>query len=178
MKSFVEKKKKLTITYKFKKFKYYIFSHHPKCENFKNDTFRLGSIDFCIGCFIGYPFGIIGAVLGYYTIFLQIINPLVLFLISFLMLSSIFLSFTDFTKKKTRKISQKILIGLGGGSFIGNVFFFFPGGLCLKILGSYFIFLLLNFPIQVLHYRNMDKTCDACEFNPGWNQCPGFQLDL
>ena len=161
-----------------RKYRYYIFSHHPKCENFTNDTFRIGSVDFCIGCFIGYPSGLIGAFIGYFAIYLQIINPLLLFLISLSMISAIFLSFTNFTKRKKIKMAQKFIIGLGGGCFIGSSYFFFPGDPILKILGTIFLFFLINFPIQVLHYRNMEKTCDACEYSPGWNRCPGFQIDM
>ena len=31
-----------------------LLSHHPECEKFKNHTLKIGNLNFCIGCFIGY----------------------------------------------------------------------------------------------------------------------------
>ena len=94
------------------------------------------------------------------------------------MISTIFLSLTHLTEKKEIKILQKLFVGKGSGIIIGIVYFIIPGGHVFKIFGTLLTIALLNFPIQVLHYRNMNKKCDACEYEPGWNQCLGFQIDL
>ena len=178
MNSPIKNEKKTGILYKIKKYKYYLFAHHPKCENFNNDTFRIGSTEFCIGCFIGYPSALIGIFVGYFTFFLPNFNPIILIAGSLLMISTILLSFTPLTEKKVIKILQKFFVGLGSGIFIGSAYFIIPGEHVFKILGTLLAIVLLNFPIQVLHYRNMNKKCDSCEYEPGWNQCLGFQIDL
>ena len=178
MDSLIKNEKKTGFLHIIKKYKYYIFSHHPKCEKFNNDTFRIGSTEFCIGCYIGYPSALIGLFIGYFAFFLPNLNPIVLITASFLMMGTILLSFTILTEKKEIKIFQKFFVGMGSGIFIGTVYFIFPGGQTSKIFGTIFITLLLNFPIQVLHYRNMNKQCDACEYQPRWNQCPGFEINL
>ncbi len=174
----IKNEKKTGFLHKIKKYKYYIFAHHPKCENFNNDTFRIRSTEFCIGCFIGYPSALIGIFIGYYAFFLPKLNPYILIAAQFLMISTIFLSFTSLTEKKVVKIFQKLFVGLGSGIFIGTTYFLFPGGQTTKIIVTVFIILFLNAPIQVLHYRNMNKICDGCEYQPIWNQCPGLELDL
>ena len=178
MDSMIENEKKTGILYKIKKYKYYIFAHHPKCEKFDKDTFRIGSTEFCIGCFIGYPSALIGIIIGYFAFLSPKVNPIIIIVGSFLMMSTILLSFTTLTEIKVIKMIQKFFIGLGSGIFLGTVYFIFPGGQITKIFGTVFIILLLIFPIQVLHYRNMNKKCDTCEYKPGWNQCPGFEIDL
>ncbi len=178
MDSLIKKEKKTGILHILKKYKYYIFAHHPKCDKFNNDTFRIGSTEFCIGCFIGYPSALIGIFIGYFAFFLPKFNPIILIAGSFLMMCTILLSFTTLTEIKVVKIFQKFFVGLGSGIFIGTAYFIIPGGHLLKIFATLLSILLLNFPIQVLHYRNMNKKCDACEYEPGWNQCLGFQIDL
>jgi hypothetical protein len=174
----IKNEKKIGILHKIKKYKYFIFAHHPKCEKFNKDIFRIGSTEFCIGCFIGYPSALIGIFFGYFAFISPKINPIIIIVGSFLMMSTILLSFIPLTEKKEIKMIQKFFVGFGGGIFTCSVYFIIPGGQTTKIIGTIFIIFLLNFPISVLHYRNMNKKCDNCEYKPGWNQCPGFEINL
>ena len=102
----------------FQKYGSLLLSHHPDCEKFKNHTIKIGSMRFCIGCFIGYPTAIIGILLfNVFKIYL-LLDSITLLVCGIILLSFFLLSPLNLTKRKGIKIFQKFCIGLG------SIFFF------------------------------------------------------
>jgi len=157
--------------------KEYLLSHHPTCKEFEEHTFSLFGKKFCIGCFIGYPSAIIGIIIA--TELLQISDDYSksVFWVGMAFPSTIFLSFTPLTEKKTIKIIQKVLIGFGAG-FLLTFIYYMPTQ--NKVLNFVVVFLLatsLNLILNIIHYRNHNKICSQCEYEPQTNKCSGLRTN-
>ncbi len=157
----------------FQKYGSLLFSHHPDCEKFKNHTIKIGSMHFCIGCFIGYPTAIIGILLfNIFKIYL-LFDSMTLLVSGIILLSFFLLSPLNLTKRKGIKIFQKFCIGLG------SVFlFWWIWTLSADIIFNIIIFILIFGVIVVIlngyHAYSFLKTCRKCKYKTDWQKCPGF----
>jgi len=169
----LKKKEKLHKHTFFRKYASILLSHHPECEKFNNHTLNIGSLRFCIGCFIGYPTAVITILLfnifKIYTIF----NSITLLLFGLTFLSFFILSPLNLTKRREIKIFQKFSIGLGSAFlfwwiwtltsdfFFNLIIFIFTFGALIVILNGYHAYCFL-------------KICRKCKYKTDWYNCPGF----
>jgi hypothetical protein len=158
----------------FKGIKPLILSHHPSCEKFKDHTFKIGTKDYCIGCFIGYPFAIIGVITIYILNLYTHLGSNLLFITGLILMSSFILSPLKLTNKRSIKIVQKILFNLGG-AFLFWWIFFLPNSFIINFILFFFIFSFLLLLVNAYHAFSFYRTCKKCEFSLDWQNCPGFK---
>ncbi|MHA1112642.1 MAG: hypothetical protein ACTSRE_16225 [Promethearchaeota archaeon] len=153
----------------------YLVSHHPNCEKYEEHVFIISGKKFCIGCFIGYPAAIAGIGISFPLVFFGVINVWIILIIGILFSLATLLSLTQFTKKRARKILQKMLIGMGSGFIITSLWIFMGFAWYFKIFVIWGTIIVLNIPISVMHYKTHNKICKKCEWKNNWNECPGFR---
>ncbi|WP_457557261.1 hypothetical protein [Candidatus Harpocratesius sp.] len=150
-----------------------LFSHHPPCSHFQDHTFRIGKYHFCIGCYIGYPAGFLGVLLGY-LILLQnwMPNIVLLFfgLIGFVL--GYIPSFFHWIHKKLLKMSQKLIMGISGGILLFSIYKILPVSPFFKFLNTFFAFNIIMAPVFLKHYFSMRNICDACPDKLEPKKCP------
>ncbi len=150
-----------------------LLSHHPNCEQYDDDVYHISKYRLCIGCFTFYPTIVVTVVLTLLFVELTIPNLILLFFISFLFFTPIFLNVLGLTKLKFIKISSKLLIGIGVGFFVVSVLFL-P---LLHFLVRIVLLFEVNFFIGVIAYiraRRMQKECKQCPYEGDWDSCPGM----
>ncbi len=148
-----------------------LISHHPACEKFKNHTFKIGKVDFCIGCFIGYPAGILAIILGTYFHHKLQISTISLLYVGLFLQSSMGLSLFQISEIKWVKIIQKLFTGFGGGLILLYVYFSTIGSVWHKLFEVWGMFMILMAPLTILHYLNLKKTCKFCDSDYRENVC-------
>jgi len=158
----------------FKKYSSLLISHHPECDKFKNHTLKIGSLNFCIGCFIGYPTAIIGILVFYFFRIYNLFDSITLLLLGLAFLSFFFLSPLKLTKRKEIKILQKFFLGLG------SVFLFWwiwtlTSDIFLNLLLFSVIFGAIIIILNGYHAYSFLKTCSTCKYKTDWHNCPGFK---
>jgi uncharacterized membrane protein len=149
-----------------------LISHHPLCPRYSNHTIKIGSVNLCIGCFIGYPSAIL-SILFWHTIIPRLnIASKYYFLLGFILFSAQLLSFTKLTENKKIKIIQKFCIGFGAGLILTTLYYILGANMTpsLKVVMIVTIS-LLGTPIALLHYRTMRRTCNFCEYKWNPNYC-------
>ena len=151
-----------------------LLSHHPDCPNFDNHVIKIGKRRFCIGCFIGYPSGIIGVILIFLWQQVHPIPDLFLFLSGMSLLSLFLLSPLGLAEKKAVKILQKILVALGG-SFLFWWIWTLPNPFLFTLLICAFSFGLILGALNAYHAYGIFKACKKCEHEGYWEECPGFE---
>ncbi|MCF2138665.1 MAG: hypothetical protein K9W44_01255 [Candidatus Lokiarchaeota archaeon] len=150
-----------------------LFSHHPPCSHFQDHTFRIGKYHFCIGCYIGYPAGFLGILLGN-IILLQnwLLNIVLLIfgLIGFVL--GYIPSFFHWIHRKPLKMLQKFIIGISGGILLFSIYKILPVSPFFKFLNTFFAFNIIMAPVFLKHYFSMRNICDTCpdKWNP--EKCP------
>ena len=136
-----------------------LISHHPSCIKYKNHTIKIGNWNFCIGCYIGYPAGILALIIGYIFTQNNTISLEFLLFLGFILFSSTILRFFPISEIKGVKIIQKIMIGYGGGSILLFVYLtsLHSGIVTLFILNG--VLSLLTIPLIIFHYNHFKITC-------------------
>ncbi|WP_371806086.1 hypothetical protein [Candidatus Lokiarchaeum ossiferum] len=149
-----------------------LLSHHPPCEQFKNHTFGLFSLQFCIGCFIGYPSMIFAIVLSYFFATYSVLRADILFFLGLGMLSFQLLSLSPITEIKILKIFQKAFIGFGAGLILHSAYLLINASIIVKIFLLMAISVGGYIPLQVLHMKKSKEVCNQCKDK--WNSalCP------
>ena len=150
-----------------------ITSHHPLCEQYKDHSFHLFGRDWCIGCYIGYPSGILMLLVGYLTGLFQSLDISTLFIIGASLMGSYILSIVGLTKIRWIKITSKIPLGAGAAFLIAALLNFSS----LTWLGVLLSFLLIQAILIVINVKRaveMKKTCAECEYESDHNNCPGM----
>jgi len=151
-----------------------LLSHHPNCEKFKKHTFKIGKHDYCIGCFIGYPFAILSVIILFFVNLVINLNSQFLFITGVILMSSFFLSPLKLTKNKVIKIIQKSLFNIGG-AFLFWWIFTLPNPFIMNFILFFFLFSILLSLVNAYHAFSFYKTCKKCEFSLEWERCPGFR---
>lgn len=175
----MKKKSKISIKQRiktaFNSAKPLLLRHHPLCEKFEGHTFRIKGIDFCIGCFIGYPTATISIITLPFTGLFNILTHTDLLIISIIFLSSFLLSLFGLTKRKSIKIISKISIGVGAGFLFWSIFNSpNPYSVNFIIFGITFIILLSI--LNAYHGYGTYRICKKCEYKADWNKCPGMSF--
>lgn len=175
--NFVDSRLKLSRWERFKRYskalKPILLSHHPNCPEYDGHTLNIGQNRFCIGCFVGYPAGIIGLFVIPLSGLLQLLTSTMVLIISMALLSSIVLSLVKLTEIKIIKIIQKFLIGLGG-AFLFWYIWTLPNPFLLNFVWFFIIFTALTGGLNVLHAYGFYSTCKKCSYEGRWETCPGF----
>jgi multisubunit Na+/H+ antiporter MnhG subunit len=178
----LETKKKESFWQKLKKtyleYKPYLLSHHPNCEKYEEHVFKIREKKFCIGCFIGYPAAIVGIGVSFPLVFYYMIIKWIFLAIGVFLSFATLLSLTQFPKKRTRKILQKLMIGIGSGFILTSIWFFMEFSWYFKVLVIWGAIIVLNIPISLMHYKTHQKSCHTCEWKNDWSECPGFSRKL
>lgn len=149
-----------------------ILSHHPSCPVFHDHTLNIKKLRLCIGCFIGYPAGLLSFLLFHFLLKSLIIHSLIILILGISLFITILLSLTNLTEVKIIKIGQKLSVGLGAGMIISYFFILFAPILWWEQLIVFFsIVSILMTPVGLLHYRTMVNTCKKCEFQRNPEYC-------
>lgn len=162
------------IRYFFQAIKPIITSHHPVCEQYKDHTFHLFGRDWCIGCYIGYPSGILMFLIGYLTGLFRVLETSTLWIIGAILMGSYILSIVGLSKIRWIKITSKIPLG-AGAAFLIAALFSYPIPVWLSFLLSFFLIQFFITIINVKRAFEMRKTCNGCEYNSDRNNCPGLR---
>lgn len=157
------------------RFKPILLSHHPICGKFEEHTFHLFGRDFCIGCFIGFPSGIIMLILGYVLDIFSSLSSISLWIIGLILLSSYLLSIFGLTKYKKIKIASKIFIG-GGGAFFIAAIFSYPMMFIIKFILSIILVQVITIVLNLKRWLEIRETCKQCEYKSDWENCPGMNF--
>lgn len=150
-----------------------ITSHHPKCEQYNDHTFHLFGRDWCIGCYIGYPSGILMLIVGFTTGLFNSLSSQTLWIIGGSLMATYIISVVGLTKIRWIKIGSKVPLGIGTAFLIGALFSY-DAKFWMSFLLS---FLLIQFFITIINEKRaieMRKTCNACEYQGDHNNCPGM----
>lgn len=151
--------------------KYILLSHHPLCTNFQHHVFRVRSLHFCIGCFLGYPAAVIG-ILSYTGLKSAFgLDYLTLLVIGIGMVSSLSLSLTRLTRKKPVKYLQKILMGFGSALILCTVWFVVNDPWWIQLILTIGIYLLLNLFLSLVHVFTHNKICKNCKIKQSDPNC-------
>lgn len=149
-----------------------LLSHHPPCEPFVNHTFEIKSIQFCIGCFIGYPSMGFGIVSSYFISIQGILDANILLFLGLGLLSLQWLSLFPITERKGVKMIQKASIGFGAGLIFLSAYILIKGSIILKIILLMAIFIGGHIPLQVLHMKKSKQVCNGCKDKWDLDVCP------
>ncbi|TFG18247.1 MAG: hypothetical protein EU530_09555 [Promethearchaeota archaeon] len=150
-----------------------ITSHHPLCDQYKEHSFHLFGRDWCIGCYIGYPSGILMLLIGYLTGLFQMLETSTLFITGASLMGSYILSVVGLTKIRWIKIFSKIPLGIGAAFLIAGLFSL-SGPIWLSFLLSFLLIQIFLTIINVKRALEMKKTCADCEYASNHDKCPGM----
>jgi len=150
-----------------------ITSHHPLCEQYSDHSFHLFGRDWCIGCYIGYPSGVLMLLVGYLTGLFQSLDISTLFIIGASLMGSYILSIVGLTKIRWIKITSKIPLG-AGAAFLIAALLNFSSLIWLGVLLSFLLIQAILIVINVKRAVEMKKTCAECEYESDHNNCPGM----
>lgn len=148
-----------------------VLAHHPRCHPYRNDTYRLGPVHLCIGCFTAYPIAFIGLVL------LAHLQPLTwwAWLGTGVAIGSLqFLSVAGWTRTRPRKIGVKVALGIGLAATTYGLFAA-PWALGVR-LALFGLFVLLCGLAMLPRGLRMRQTCQTCFFKADWERCSGMAL--
>ncbi|MHA1777502.1 MAG: hypothetical protein DRO88_08040 [Promethearchaeia archaeon] len=151
-----------------------LLSHHPSCPAYENHTFKLFGLEWCIGCFIGFPSLAMGIILShmwihrnYHTeiIVLNLIFGIMLFLFQML-------SLFEISEKKGVKMLQKGAIGTGSGLILVSTYYLLPFQIIFRIIILTILLIMGDLPIKYLHLQKSKKICNNCPNKWDKEKCP------
>jgi hypothetical protein len=158
-----------------------LLAHHPNCEEFESHVFKIGKLRLCRGCFLSYP---LAYALPLIFIFWQAAHDFFLakalwfhnllwFAIGFILLTII----TYFTRRFSKIIND--LYKITRGALLGfllivaiaeirtpNWYLSLISG--VMILGGLFY-------LSMKRGKDMEKTCNECEWGADFYSCPGWK---
>ena len=155
-----------------------MLSHHPFCEVFDPHVFKIGKLRLCRGCFLSYP-----PLYALVTIFIfweaarefflleaiSIIDNLWWFVIGFgiLTFGARWLGRYSIFIKDIAKFSRGAWSGLLVMVIISQHWGFKIGAALIVIGGMTYLSLHRG--------KDMERTCNECEWNADFNACPGWE---
>ncbi|MCF2140274.1 MAG: hypothetical protein K9W44_09500 [Candidatus Lokiarchaeota archaeon] len=154
--------------------KYFLLAHHPKCEQFEDDTIKINNTNLCIGCFTAIPTFFIILIIGLITSYFQNLTTKSLVLIGIILSSGYILGKFNFHKIKWLNIISKGMVG-AGGAFLVSILWKLPFSPIGRII---MVFVILQFAFLghgILRAISIYHTCQKCEFKLNWRECPGMK---
>ena len=147
-------------------------AHHPTCLLFREDTFRIGRLAFCVGCFTAWPAIAVAAAL---LLWRGSVAPWSMwFGLGWILGSVQFVSVAGAARSRRAKVAVKACLGVGLAATLyavsrapwpvaGKAAFLAFG----TILGAVSLW---------PKARRILATCDACMHRRDWEHCPGVGL--
>ena len=138
-----------------------IFAHHPTCQYHSNHLIRIGSINFCLGCFFMYS-GIFAGVFFIYFMDGSTFPPWKIFLLGIFLFPPTIIQI--FYQKYLFKVFSRFLLGIAISCFISSIVFaliYSHNFLIASLLIFNFLFLLI-FTVK-LRKKNLDMPCTYCD---------------
>ncbi len=158
-----------------------LLAHHPDCETFESHVFKIGKLRLCRGCTLSYPpayallliFIFWQAAQDFFLSKALWIHNLLWFTIGFVMLIII----TYFTRRFSKIIND--LYKVIRGSLFGFLFIVVIGEVrtpnwYLSIIAGVIILGGL-FYLSFRRGKEMEKTCNECEWEAQFHVCPGWK---
>lgn len=155
-----------------------MLAHHPNCETFDPHVFKIGKLRLCRGCLLSYP--PLYALVAMYIFWLpsrdfflreavSIIDNLWWFVIGFGILTFVgrWLGRYSIFIKDVAKFSRGAWTGLLVIVIISQHWGFKIGAAIIVIAGMSYLSLHRG--------KDMERTCDECEWNADFNSCPGWE---
>jgi hypothetical protein len=148
-----------------------LLSHHPGCEQFRDDTFRLGPLRFCTGCFIAYPVAFALLALGLRWHFPGF--PWWFFLSSGIALGLVqLLSLVGLTGRRWVKIVSKVCLGFGlAWCPLGIVGMPVERDVRLALLVGAFAGIAI---LGMARFFVIMRACKRCSWKADHDNCPGI----
>ena len=154
-----------------------MLAHHPNCETFDSHVFKIGKLRLCRGCFLSYP--PLYTLIALYIFWLPsrefflreaipIVDNLWWFVIGFgiLTFASRWLGRYHIIINDIAKLSRGIWTGLLVIVIISQHWGFKIGAALIIIGGMTYLSLQRG--------KDMERTCDECEWHSDFNSCPGW----
>lgn len=149
----------------------YLLSHHPHCDRYGNDVFKIGRLRLCKGCYITYPtillvmvFSCLSGIVHRYPWYSFAGTGMVIGSFEFI---SLFFDVGGY------RMVIKFLLGLGVGLVIVGVYLM-PIGIYYSTLIIMMLVVLANL-IYMIRWKKFKKKCLACPHEMDWENCPGFR---
>jgi hypothetical protein len=155
-----------------------MLSHHPNCEIFDPHVFKIGKLRLCRGCFLSYP-----PLYAFVALFIfwipsrdfflseavSIIDNLWWFVIGFgiLTFASRWIGRYSIFIKDVAKFSRGAWTGFLVIVLISQHWGFKIGAALIVIVGMSYLSLHRG--------KDMERTCDECEWSADFNSCPGWE---
>ena len=152
-------------------------SHHPECEVFDEHVFKIGKLRICRGCTLSYP-----PLYGIVLIFVFWLDARRFLLIdSFLIPNLWWFTIGFFIVAILALVLRKYSI------YISDIYKFsrgaFSGFLLIVILSQHWAFKIgagIAFMagmgwLSIKRGKEMEKTCDECEWHSNYDICPGWR---
>lgn len=147
-----------------------LFSHHPLCSFFAEDTVRVGRVHVCIGCISQYPVAI-----ATFGVLLLFDAPHTAALIGAVVAGQVqWLSATGWTINRRRKTWVRVGTGFALGGFVYGLLQF-SNWVSVAILAAALLVASLT---QYWKVRRLMRTCKRCVYQMDWARCPGFTSRL
>jgi hypothetical protein len=154
-----------------------LLAHHPYCEKYESHVFKIGPVRLCRGCWLSYPpaYATVIIYLAWVEarLFLQSkalwVENLWWFVIGFAILAIFGRIIGQYS------LFVKDLSKFGRGAFAGFLVvvlldqpWYFKIGAAILLLGG------LTY-LSIQRARDMEKTCQECEWHNNYSVCPGFK---
>ncbi|MHA1519685.1 MAG: hypothetical protein ACTSRK_05825 [Promethearchaeota archaeon] len=153
--------------------KYFLLAHHPKCEEYYEDTLHIKGKDFCIGCFITIPTFILALGITLITKWYEQISIQGLMILGGGLCFGYLLGKFGFHRLKSLNIFSKILVGVGGSILI-SILWKIPITPLSRILMTFVILQFAFMGHGFVRTISIYRTCQKCEHHFEWRKCPGM----
>ena len=155
-----------------------MLSHHPFCEVFDPHVFKIGKLRLCRGCFLSYPplyalvsiFIFWGAAREFFLFeAISIVDNLWWFVIGFgiLTFGARWLGRYSIFIKDIAKFSRGAWTGLLVMVILSQHWGFKIGAILIVVAGMSYL--------SIHRGKDMERTCDECEWHADFNSCPGWE---
>jgi hypothetical protein len=160
--------KKFTLTWKF------AFAHHPLCERFSDQVFKIGDLYICQGCSLALLGFIISLFLGIFiSLGIDVIWWYVI--VCGLTLPSFILLFVSFPRTVKRIVRFLFGFGIGGG--LGTVFTVSKWSQRI-ILSAIVLLIYILFRIFYKKTKSPENVCEGCPEYRQREVCSGYKQQM
>lgn len=143
-----------------------LFSHHPLCSFFAEDTVKVGRANLCVGCISQYP-----AAVATFAVLLLVDAPHTPALFAAVLGGQVqWASAAGWTSTRARKAWVRVGTGFALGAFVYGLLQF-SNWVSVAILATALALASLT---QYWKIRRLLRTCKRCVYQMDWARCPGF----
>jgi hypothetical protein len=154
-----------------------LISHHPNCDVYEHHVFKIGKLRFCRGCTLSYPpayfLPIIWLAWWRAQNFFKVEGFLIPNIWWFTIAFAIFGVITFFIKKYSIYIND--IYKVTRGALLGFFFIIMLQEPWYYKLSIGIIVLGLMTYLSFKRGKDMEKTCNECEWGANFHECPGWK---